>query len=115
MKKIWFLYKPGLCLCLVLLLLLQSCALFKQTRDATACKQLSTWQLVVRLAPGYDHSELAILPGCMKIVITQRAFIGLKPNYEEICCNGSLEQIQHLYDALKMSGMVIKMDMQRLD
>ena len=115
MEKNWFLCKPGLCLCLVLLLLLQSCALFKQAEDATAHKQQSTWQLVVRLAPGYDYSDFTVLPGCMKIVITRHEFIGLKSTYEEISCNGSLEQIQHLHEALKMSGMVIKMDIQKLD
>ena len=115
MKKIWFLCKPGLCLCLVLLLLLQSCALFKQATDAAAYKQQSTWQLVVKLAPGYDCSDFTILPGCMKIVITQQELIGLKTTYEEICYTGSLDQIQQLYSALQMSGMVIKMDMQKLN
>lgn len=115
MEKKWFLCKPGLCLCLMSLMFLPSCTLFKQTEDATAYKQQATWQLVVRLAPGYDYSDFTILPGCMKIVITRHEFIGLKSAYEEICCNGSLEQIQHLREALKMSSMVIKMDMQKLD
>ena len=115
MKKCWFLYEARLCLCLVLLLLFQSCALFQQTEGVSAYKRQSTWQLVVKLAPGYDYDYLAVLPYYMQIDVSPREFLNLKPKYEEMCFTGSFEQMQQLRSALQMSGMVIKTDIRKIN
>jgi len=114
MKNYRFLNKPRLCQWLLLTLLLQSCVVFRQTPDIKTDTQQPTWQLVVKLAPGYDYIDLPVFPGYMKTVTDQEGFTSLAPGYEKVTYCGSFKQIQELNDALLTSGMAIRISLWKI-